>query len=1759
MAALLARGDADHQLGRVILPARAAERGEQRLDRRLVVRRHQPPGHAALVRQVDAGALIDEPGAQHLLGVEAQLRAIGQALHLAKRHRIVGKRGRGHLRRRHADLAEHRRRRRPLPRQRREGGDALQADIAIILVAQAAVEHRLHRIEHLGPGAIRQRQPGFGAGREDIGGQRFRTGPVARPVAQQPVAVLIGGHVARDQVPHARVAQRDRARRALLEAIIGIGAHIVAHPRERRREAVGKAHLDRAEAGQCARGRRDGELGAGADPAERRRPGLHGHGRRHGLGDRHPVARLAVGGLGGDRPAELAVARRRGEGPHHRGGAARRDFHGQRLAGGIGRVQRHRGGHLHRLVRAVAQREHRPELVARAHQLRQARIDGQVLRGADARHARAEELRTGGRHRDELERSQCVVERHRDPGMAIGIERDLALPEQHRLEILAVETREIPAAATAAGFHRLLAVMPLADHLGLRGRREHRDRAIAHHRIEQVPAVVRSQLEQRFVHRDEGHVRRGGRLAVGALHRHVDIGRVARGIARLVGLHRDIELMAFPADLHLGDAQAIGGLGKVDGRGRLAAVLRPGRPPVAGHAGAPVLPAGHAPAHRHDRDEHVRCIVARHRHLDHRVLAGEADDEAGEHAFPLDRDQRGRVAEGHPDLELGRLARLVLQLLGDDVHAVAIVAAEPPVVVADQPGRLGRAGDIAIGVLGGRHRIDFARYARVELAARQPLRIGGRRAGGRQLGRLHLVVIGIEAADQPAPGRQDLAAVELDRDRLVGERLARSVERDEAQAQIVLLHQPAVALDAELDRGGEDRDAARRGQDLAVGVLIIHLDQHRGVLLERLRHFGIDPGGPVRAQRGGQRLGRRQLDLLVLALAVHRLGALGHGAAAEAVAVIAVRGLEVGEIADARLDRQVRRTAAREIADEQVERQRTRPHRGILGPGDRGLHRRQLIFVDLERLAGPERLLLALRVLDQDGEVVIAHLRPLGRGPFGLAGTVRVDGERQVILRVRPAMAEAQRAAERRRRREARGDRLADDVLHVDRLALADERTVEHGVELLLGRRPAIVQVEIERADAVAPLSEGEAEVVGLARRNHQHVVAAMVAARIGLRLGQAGGNAEAARGIGLALGEQLAGAGVGDAHLGVAHALAAVERGDPDQRLVAPPFEMDAHIGDQRAGRDVARRLAAEQRLAEPRAGEFDDVEAGLAERDADHFEILALARQADLERLAAGRGEQRLGAGLVDPHGLGAALHFVGLVLGRIGERAEPFGDLAVAALDLQALAGHGHLAALQLGLDVADRDREDAALLRFEDAEIAGELHQRRRRVELDVEREALRIGELAAALVLHIGGKDQLGGRLGRERRLELQVGDRRLVLVVVAEDRRQFLAVGRPDAHRLGLGPGDRRGEAHPGVLHRAAAGLRVDARAFEAGAEFLAHGEVETLVGAGGTARGALDVLAPDQRHVAAGGQRPAALHRDDAGEGLGAILRLFGQRLGQAGLGQEAAHFPAIGAEIGQQLGRDIGGKHVDRDLLAQPVDRAIGVGADRGGIGRQVRRDDEDLVLLDLAAIAIGQHRAGDRPARIDGELLLALQRIARQALEPVAQRELAGDAAGERPGEFMDEGLLVDPAALAADRAIDLERRFGARIAQGHHRHVEAGGEALDRAVADAGRRHLDLRAVVAERSDRPDGRQDQSQYAKPGNELHRQPPPRAAMGTIAGHHCESSDELTVSVSEGNAPIGLIVPRAARFSSISESGEWGQRWGKERSSGSTRSRAR
>ena len=482
-------------------------------------------------------------------------------------------------------------------------------------------------------------------------------------------------------------------------------------------------------------------------------------------------------------------------------------------------------------VGGVAHGERAAELVALAHEGRERRVEHHVLGRPDRRIAGAEQPRAAVRDGDDPERGQRVVERHLDPRLAARVERHARLPQEEGVEELAAR---LPAAA-ASRARRLLAEVALAHHLHLSGRGRHLFRPPLHHRLEQLPGLVRGQLEQALVDRGErdlGLLRR--RPAVGAFHRHLHERFLAHLVGLAVGGHADLQVVRRPTDVDLGDPQLERRLAQVDGRlgadvlRRLTFGDRPERraervrraPEVGERCGAGRQPS----ADRQHGDVDIRRMAALQRQLDHRLAPGEAPDVVLDHALAFDRDEGGRFGEGHPHLEARPLARLVALLLRDDVHAIVVAESEPPPLGADDVLRARGNRGVAGAVAGPRPEDHLARGRRFQLAEHQPLRVGAAGAAVADPFRLAVVLVRVEAADQALAVRVERALEEVDRDLDAGGRLAGEVERQHLEAEPVLRRRPAFGADPEVDSGRPQRDARRGRERLAVRVLVLHLD-----------------------------------------------------------------------------------------------------------------------------------------------------------------------------------------------------------------------------------------------------------------------------------------------------------------------------------------------------------------------------------------------------------------------------------------------------------------------------------------------------------------------------------------------------------------------------------------------------------------------------------------------------------------------------------------------------------------------------------------------------------------------------------------------------------------------------------------------------------------------------------------------------------------------------------------------------------------------
>ena len=624
--------------------------------------------------------------------------------------------------------------------------------------------------------------------------------------------------------------------------------------------------------------------------------------------------------------------------------------------------------------------------------------------------------------------------------MAVLVEAYPRLPQQQRVEQFA---RGLPAAAPALR-QRLLAIVALAHDLH-RGRRGlHFQAARRHHRVEQLPAVVRQQFEQRLVDRDD---RDFGALVehptVGTCDLDGDRGPLPHLVHRLFRRHLHLEAMRTPANLDLGHAHAKRGLAQVDQRRR----------PRLGDT---------APDRQH-RYKNVRRVRSPQRDLHHRRLAGEWRHEGIDHAPALDGHQRHGIAEGRAHLQHRLLSRFVVPAFRDHVHAIVVGDIEPPLAVAGDPG------------LGHGHR-NIARVVKCMSAQDQIARLRHRGFAGDETGgvaaafaevadapHFRPVFVGIKAADQALAMGVLHALEQVDPHRHIRQRNTPGVQGHHLQLDLVLRQGPAIGLDAEHDSGRPQRDPRRPRQDLAVRIVVFEFgNQIAGQ--RRRRQIADDHAGRtaaverdvLRALRTGG--GRRTSRLLAFlrfrgfAPAAGRLldNAFAHIATAETKAVVArerdtarlqhrphlhplIAGTATGQVGKLHADL---RFGGRD--------QRTRRARHL------GTQRRHAKLLDPEGARprafdiGFVALFLACR---RQRDAVSAGLRVLRdrERRFGNSRG-RVPAQRKV-----PLLAVAVMAHHRARRKrcgvdhpEARYRVTPNDVLHADRVAGPHQRAIEH-------------------------------------------------------------------------------------------------------------------------------------------------------------------------------------------------------------------------------------------------------------------------------------------------------------------------------------------------------------------------------------------------------------------------------------------------------------------------------------------------------------------------------------------------------------------------------------------------------------------------------------------------------------------------------------------------------------------------------------------
>ena len=449
--------------------------------------------------------------------------------------------------------------------------------------------------------------------------------PLGREVAQQAVAVEVGGQAAPSRAFQQRVvAQRDGPRDALLEAGVRIRGHVLAHAvagRRRASRAVRTSMPPRP--GIAPRGR-----STACDDRRRRAapasPGrcAPGTARRRVCDVRTRVARRAVDLDGLDRPGKRVDADRRRHRPGEIARAAGRHVDRQRrqigagrrlapsrfCAGSTGSTPIFAAARTSSALRRVAHRERRRRSGrprARAAAGRRA-ASGPASCGCSR--GRCRSTRRRRRDGDDAEARQRVVERHLD-----------ACASRRR--------RAARGRATAAACRRARARRrgrrrrPWARPCGRSGacRRPASARSRSAPRAAARPSSRRAGSRSRSARARAGPRRprraRSRRPPAGAApsaRAHLRRRRApSRARDSVVARRRDLDGAAAvrPADPDLRDAEPIGGLAEIDERGGRAALEAPWQAELARQVREPGSPARHAAAHREHRDEDVRRVA----------------------------------------------------------------------------------------------------------------------------------------------------------------------------------------------------------------------------------------------------------------------------------------------------------------------------------------------------------------------------------------------------------------------------------------------------------------------------------------------------------------------------------------------------------------------------------------------------------------------------------------------------------------------------------------------------------------------------------------------------------------------------------------------------------------------------------------------------------------------------------------------------------------------------------------------------------------------------------------------------------------------------------------------------------------------------------------------------------------------------------------------------------------------------------------------
>ena len=1136
-----------------------------------------------------------------------------------------------------------------------------------------------------------------------------------REIAGQAVGVDVGRQVVKNFLPQRLVAQTDGLAGLLLQT----DERVIGEPIAHARQAFGQRGLQRDLeattrdfAGRIVQAvRRRGKVDLLS--VDLRQQGLlHGDGRSRddALADLQRVACPAAGRiLGADFPKNFLRA---GEGELHRGGHVPGDFlcavcgKGDRLRLEFEQRGARRNVYLHLFLGGVTQGDLCAELVAFAHQRRQAADNLQVLRRADARFAGAKAIQAAVGNGDDLETGQRIVERYAQFGLPVGVELDPGIPQQQGVEQFARQAR---ATATTSG-HGLAAVVTATDDFHLRRGCIYAPGTLLVHGMQQVPAPVGKQFEQCLIDGGDSDFRIGGWLAI----RQVNVDRhlclLAYLITFLIGLDVDFQGAVCEADFNFRHAEAIGWFAQIDQRcwrGVFLAVVAESLPPFAGRLEAPgkeAVPGDfvQASAQRQYADVDVRPPFRTDLQFHRRILASQRDDFTVQDAFAFDRQQCPGAAEGHTHLEFGSLARLIGPFFRQDVHAVVIVATPPDFALARDGDARAGFGSLAFVVAGRGDQLDFAGLGDFDVAEQQPTAVAGAAAHTAQVFDALLVVVRIEAADQAfAAGHgfmRDGAYVELG----VCFWRAVGIERQRLKFQILVDRHPAFRLDAGDDCRRPDALPALQALDFAVGIAVAGFEGDVQRCVAGRDVFNGQFTAAVLVELECQMVGEQARTARIIRIFIRFLVRLITPAPrlAERKFIVTSEVDPARRAARRHVYRQAVGCTAVDVGQLHAYGQLVqRRERWLVDGDDTAGHRRQAEFFDAEAAAfQPDLVIVLVFAVQRDrvfAELGVLRDLPFTNGALTAAG-IGLPLQRQFDLLAAARMHDAQDIQRRGCRRETLQIFGTQVVLHGDRFAGAEQAAVKHAVRAQVKAAPfAGRRVETPGFDAAIPVAPDEGHVlhafgVGGAGTDEERIaVAGFFTVAFG---GVDGGwRLPDALFVGLAVDQRLAITAT-DGDLRVGDRLAVVQPRHPDQRIFPSALEMYAQVRYQGAGAHVHRMFAVarvKQTFAEQRGGDFQYVEARL-HGNADDFEWPWGCRSGfpvygNGLRLHAGNfAQQRNGAGF-DVVVVDARQLFFRRAFGRFGDRRRQVAGIVFGGL----LAGDDALILVTLDFSIPADD--------------------------------------------------------------------------------------------------------------------------------------------------------------------------------------------------------------------------------------------------------------------------------------------------------------------------------------------------------------------------------------------------------------------------------------------------------------------------------------